>query len=44
MKSAIPMTTLAELGEKWRQYDVIGIDEGQFFSDLVCFAEKAANA
>lgn len=25
-------------------YDVIGIDEGQFFSDLVAFCEQAANA
>ncbi len=28
------MTTLAELGEDWRQYDVLGVDEGQFFSDV----------
>ena len=25
-------------------YDVIGIDEGQFFTDIVDFSEKAANA
>lgn len=25
---AIPVTKLAELGDAWRHYDVIGIDEG----------------
>jgi thymidine kinase len=43
-KDAIPVTTLSEIGDAWRQFDVIGIDEGQFFSDLVQFAETAANA
>lgn len=28
---------------EWIDFDVIGIDEGQFFEDLVDFAEKAAN-
>ena len=42
-KDAIPVTTLAEVGDLWRDFDVIGIDEGQFFSDLVQFAETAAN-
>jgi len=42
-KEAIPLLKLAELGDAWRQYDVIGIDEGQFFTDLVEFAEKWAN-
>lgn len=37
------MTTLAELGDAWKDYDVVGIDEGQFFSDLVWFAEMCAN-
>lgn len=27
----------------WINYDVIGIDEGQFFEDIVEFSEKAAN-
>ncbi len=27
-RDAYPVTTLAELGEMWRDYDVIGIDEG----------------
>jgi thymidine kinase len=42
--AARPLTKLAECGEEWRQFDVIGIDEGQFFSDLVPFCEQAANA
>lgn len=28
------MTKLAELGDTWQDYDVIGIDEGQFYSDV----------
>ena len=28
------MTTLAELGDTWKEYDVIGIDEGQFYQDV----------
>ena len=27
----------------WSCFDVIGIDEGQFFEDLVSFSEKASN-
>jgi thymidine kinase len=27
-KEAIPLTTLAEMGDLWRDYDVIGVDEG----------------
>jgi len=33
------VTYLTELGEAWRSFDVIGIDEGQFFTDIVPFAE-----
>ena len=34
-KEAVPLTKLSELKNAWRQYDVIGIDEGQFFTDIV---------
>lgn len=27
----------------WKEYDCIGIDEGQFYEDIVDFAETAAN-
>lgn len=30
--------------DDWMMFDVIGIDEGQFFDDVVDFAESAANA
>jgi thymidine kinase len=37
-------STLSEFGEGWRDYDVIAIDEGQFFPDVVSFAQTAADA
>lgn len=40
---ATPIAQLSELGDEWKQFDVIGVDEGQFFSDIVEFSEKAAN-
>lgn len=43
MMSATPVSKLADLGNVWEAYDVIGVDEGQFFADLVEFAEMAAN-
>lgn len=39
---AYACTLLSELGDYWMQFDVIGIDEGQFFPDIIEFAEKAA--
>ena len=31
---AIGARTLKEIGDSYREYDVIGIDEGQFFPDV----------
>jgi hypothetical protein len=31
---AMGATKLSDVGEQWRFYDVIGIDEGQFFEDV----------
>jgi hypothetical protein len=31
---AIGARTLKEIGNIYREYDVIGIDEGQFFADV----------
>ena len=31
---AMGATKLSDIGEEWRFYDVIGIDEGQFFEDV----------
>ena len=46
--SARPCKTLSELStieaNKYRPADVIGIDEGQFFPDLVEFCDEAANS
>ncbi len=37
-------SVLAELGSDWEAFDVISIDEAQFFPDAVEFAEAAASA
>ena len=44
MIEAISCTLLSEVEDKVSHYDVIGIDEGQFFDDIVEFAEKMANS
>ena len=43
-RDAVPVNKLQDLGQTWLNYDVIGIDEGQFFTDIVEFADEAANA
>lgn len=43
-QAARAVTTLAELGDDWKNYDVLGIDEGQFYSDVVSFCEMAAHS
>ena len=35
---------LSEIGDSWRAFDVIAIDEGQFFMDVAEFSEMAANS
>lgn len=43
-EKAVPSTSLLkDLKDYWRKFDVIGIDEGQFFVDIVEFAEMAAD-
>lgn len=42
-EGAVAVTTLAELGESWKEADVIGVDEAQFYKDAVPFIENAAN-
>ena len=33
-EKAVAVTKLEELGDLWRDYDVLGIDEGQFYLDV----------
>lgn len=40
---ALGARTLEEIGDIYRDYDVIAIDEGQFFPDIVTFSDRAAN-
>ena len=40
---AVSTTHLADLTLQAEQYDVVGIDEGQFFTDTVAWAEQMAN-
>ena len=41
--AATAVTKLSEMEDYWKSFDVIGIDEGQFFPDIVSFSEMAAN-
>ena len=41
--NAIAVNRLSELGETFHKFEVIGIDEGQFFEDIDDFAERAAS-
>jgi len=41
---AITSYDIASIHEELKRYDVIGIDEGQFFEDIAYFAEKLANS
>jgi len=43
MVFALPCSKLEQAKPIIEEYEVIGIDEGQFFPDLVSFAEEAAN-
>ena len=37
-------TKLADLGNKYLEFDVIGVDEAHYFDDLVEFCENVANS
>ena len=41
---AISVHTLSELKDHWKSFDCIGIDEGQFYKDIVSWAEFAADS
>lgn len=44
LKAHASVNVLSEVGNDWKDFDVIGIDEGQFFSDLLEFSTAAADA
>lgn len=44
LKANAAVHSLADVGDEWQSFDIIGIDEGQFFPDLLSFATKAADA
>jgi len=44
MRTAISVKKLSQTDNYWRQFDVIGIDEGQFYEDTLEFSDMAANA
>nr|CCC93315.1 unnamed protein product [Trypanosoma congolense IL3000] len=44
MITTVSVTKLSEVGNAWHDYDVIAVDEGQFFPDILEFCSMAANA
>jgi thymidine kinase len=34
-RQAVAVKQISEVGDDWKSFDVIGIDEGQFFTDIV---------
>lgn len=44
LRAQAAVSKLVEVQEQWRKFDVLAIDEGQFFADLVDFCNTAADA
>lgn len=44
LKVHAAVSRLSDVADRWMAFDVIGIDEGQFFPDLLSFASRAADA
>lgn len=40
---AIGACKLSDIGDSYHEYDVIAIDEGQFFPDILEWSDNAAN-
>lgn len=43
ISATFAFSQLSEFGERWRDYDVVAIDEGQFFPDVATFSKEAAD-
>lgn len=44
LRAQAAVSQLTEVHDKWQKFDVLAIDEGQFFADLVDFCNTAADA
>lgn len=44
LRANASVAELSAIGDRWRAYDVLAIDEGQFYPDLYDFATYAADA
>ncbi|KAK7194913.1 thymidine kinase [Novymonas esmeraldas] len=44
LRAQAAVSELAEVRDTWQKFDVLAIDEGQFFADLVGFCNTAADA
>jgi thymidine kinase len=44
LTATVSFESLSQFGDTWKDYDVIAIDEGQFFPDVIEFATAAADA
>lgn len=44
LRAQAAVATLSEVKEAWREFDVVAVDEGQFFPDIVPFCNTAADA
>jgi thymidine kinase len=44
MRPTFSVEKLAEVGDKWEEYDTVAVDEGQFFPDLVEFCTQVTDA
>ncbi|EAN77518.1 thymidine kinase, putative [Trypanosoma brucei brucei TREU927] len=40
----VSVSNLHDVGDEWRKYDVIAVDEGQFFPGVAAFCSKAADS
>lgn len=44
LKAQAAVSLLADVADRWKRFDVVAVDEGQFFPDLVGFCNEAADA